>query len=64
MVDILGCGLKYLFETADARDVKRLAKVCEELHAFETRMTHATEHQLTYIRKLDEIDQTEYGGYS
>jgi hypothetical protein len=55
LVDILGYGLKYLFGTADARDVRRLVKLCDELHAFETRMVHATDHQLTYIRTLDEM---------
>jgi hypothetical protein len=44
LIDILGYGLKYLFGTADARDVKRLVKVCDELHAFETKIVHATEH--------------------
>jgi hypothetical protein len=53
MIDILGYGLKYLFGTADARDVERLTEVCDELHAFETKMVHATEHQLTYIRRGD-----------
>jgi hypothetical protein len=53
--DVLGYGLKYLFGTADSRDVKRLVKVCDELHAFETRMVHATEYQVTYIRTLDEM---------
>ena len=55
MIDILGYGLKYWFGTADAKDVKCLAEVCDELHAFETRMIHATEHQLTYIRTLNEM---------
>ena len=55
LIDILGYGLKYLFGTADARDVKRLVKVCDELHAFETRVMHAADHQLTYIRTLDEL---------
>jgi hypothetical protein len=47
--------MKYLFGTADARDVKRLTAVCNELHAFESRVTHAAHHQLTYIRTLDEV---------
>jgi hypothetical protein len=57
MNDILGYGLKYLFGTADARDVKRLAKVCKDLHTFEAKMIHVTEHQLTYIRTLDEMSR-------
>jgi len=40
--------MKYLFGTADAKDVKRLAKVCDYLHSFESRMTNEVEHQLTY----------------
>jgi len=55
LIDILGYGMKYLFGTVDARDVKRLAKVCDELHAFQTRVMHAADHQLTYIRTLDEM---------
>jgi hypothetical protein len=47
--------MKYLFGTADARDVKRLSEVCDELHAFKSKMTHVTEHHLTYIRTLDTI---------
>jgi hypothetical protein len=54
LFNLLGYGLKYLFGTADARDVKRLAGVCDDLHLFKARMAHATEHQLTYIRTLDE----------
>jgi hypothetical protein len=55
LIDVLGYHMKYLFGTADARDVKRLTVVCDELHAFESRMTHAADHQLTYIRTLDEV---------
>jgi septal ring factor EnvC (AmiA/AmiB activator) len=47
--------MQYLFGTADARDVKRLAAVCDELHAFESRTVHAADHQLTYLRTLDEM---------
>jgi len=54
LVDLLGYGMKYLFGTADAQDVKRLSNVCDELHAFNSRMTHAVDHQLTYIQTLDE----------
>ena len=55
LINILGRGMKYLFGTADARVVKLLAKVCDELHAFESRMMQAVDHQLTYIRMLDVI---------
>jgi hypothetical protein len=55
LLNVLGYGLKYLFGTADARDVKRLTAVCDKLHEFEARMTHAVDHQLTYIRTLDEV---------
>jgi hypothetical protein len=46
--------MKYLFGTADAKDVKRLANVCNELHAFKLKI-HAADQQLTYIRTLDEM---------
>ena len=54
LIDVFGYGMKYLFGTADAQDVKRLSDVCDELHSFKSRMTHAVNHQLTYIRTLDE----------
>jgi len=54
LVDLLGYGMKYLFGTADAQDVKRLSNVCDDLHIFKLRMTHAVHHQLTYIQTLDE----------
>ena len=54
LIDVLGYGLKYLFGTADARDVKRLTAICDELHMFETRITHAVDNQLTYICSLEE----------
>ena len=50
LIDVLGYGMKYLFGTADARDVKRLTEVCDGLHEFKAKMVHATEQQLTYIR--------------
>jgi hypothetical protein len=49
-----GYGLKYLFGTADARDVKRLTAVCDDIHAFEKQTVHAAEQQLTYLRTLEE----------
>jgi hypothetical protein len=55
VMNVLGYGMKYLFGTADARVVKRLSGVCDELHAFEAKMAHVTEQQLTYIRTLDEM---------
>ena len=55
LINILGYGLKYLFGTADAKDVKRLTRVCDDLHEFKAKMTHAAEQQLTYIRTLDEV---------
>jgi len=54
LIDVLGYGLKYLFGTVDARDVKRLTAICDELHVFETRIKHAVDNQLTYIRTLDD----------
>ena len=55
LINVLGYGFKYLFGTADAKDVKRLTKVCDELHEFKMKMVHAVEQQLTYIRTLDEV---------
>jgi len=55
LINVLGYGFKYLFGTADAKDVKRLTKVCDELHEFKMKMVHAAEQQLTYIRTLDEV---------
>jgi hypothetical protein len=55
LINVLGYGLKYLFGTADAKDVKRLTKICDDLHEFKTKMIHAAEQQLTYIRTLDEV---------
>ena len=43
LINVLGYGLKHLFGTADATDVKRLTKVCDDLHAFELQMVHAAE---------------------
>jgi hypothetical protein len=54
LVNVLGYGLKYLFGTADAKDVKRLVDVCDELHAVKMQMVHAADQQLTYLRNLDE----------
>ena len=53
LISFLGYGLKYLFGTADAHDVKRLYDVCDELHGFKLKMAHAIDHQLTYILTLD-----------
>jgi hypothetical protein len=44
-----------LFGTADAKDVKRLMKICDDFHVFKADMTHATEQQMTYIRALDRM---------
>ena len=35
-------------------DVKRISDVCDGLQIFKTKMTRTVEHQLTYIRVLDE----------
>jgi hypothetical protein len=55
LLNILGYGLKYLFGTADAKDVKRLMKICDDFHIFKVNMMHATEQQMTYIRALDRM---------
>jgi hypothetical protein len=54
LIDVLGYGMKYLFGTADARDVKRLTAVCDELHAFESKMVRAADYQLAHIHTLEE----------
>jgi hypothetical protein len=46
--------LKYLFGTADARDVKRLIEVCDHLQSFQTKVVHATEQQMAYSHTLDD----------
>jgi hypothetical protein len=50
----MGYGMKYLFGTADVHDVKRLSDACDSLQVFKTTMTHAFDHQLTYIWAVDE----------
>ena len=52
--NIFGYGMKYLFGTADAHDVKRTTEVFDGLQDFNEKMMHAVDHQLTYIRVLDE----------
>jgi len=39
LLDLMGYGLKYLCGTADARDVKRLSAICDELHKFKAKMS-------------------------
>jgi hypothetical protein len=54
LINIFGYGMKYLFGTADVRDVKQLSAICDKLHVFETKMVHVAKQQFTYIRTLDE----------
>jgi len=54
LLNLVGYGLKYLFGTADARDVKRLSDACDNLHKFKVKMMHAVDQQVTYIRVLDD----------
>jgi hypothetical protein len=54
LINLFGYGLKYLFGTADAKDVRRLNDVCDTLHTFQKELVNATEQQLTYLRTLDE----------
>jgi hypothetical protein len=54
LLNLIGYGLKYLFGTADAHDVERLSAICDDLSKFKEKMMHAVEHQMTYIRVLDE----------
>jgi hypothetical protein len=53
LVDLVGYGLKYLFGMADAKDVKGLNAVCDNLHTFQQDAVHATEQQLSFLRILD-----------
>jgi hypothetical protein len=53
LINFFGYGLKYLFGTADVRDVKRLNAVCDNLQSFQTKVVHATEQQMSYLHKLD-----------
>ena len=51
--------------TANARDVKRLTAVCDEFHAFESKMVHAADYQLTYVHtSIGRGAQTECKKYS
>jgi hypothetical protein len=54
LINFFGYGLKYLFGTADARDIKRLNTVCDNLQSFQTKVVHATEQQMSYLHTLDE----------
>jgi hypothetical protein len=54
LLNVFGYGLKYLFGTADAKDVKRLNAVCDNLQSFQKAVIHTTEQQLTYLHTLDE----------
>jgi hypothetical protein len=55
LINAIGYGLKYLFGTADAQDVRRLSSICDKLQMMKTKMAHAIEHQVTYIHELDEV---------
>jgi hypothetical protein len=54
LINLVGCGFKHLFGTADANDVRRLNSVCDNLRAFQQNVVHATEQQLSYLHTLDE----------
>jgi hypothetical protein len=54
LINLFGYELKYLFGTADVRDVKRLDEVCDHLQSFQTKEVHATERQMTYSHTLDD----------
>jgi hypothetical protein len=54
LVNLFRYRLKYLFGTADAKDVKRLNDVCHNLQSFKQNVIHTTEQQMTYLRSLDE----------
>jgi hypothetical protein len=52
--NLFGCGLKYLFETEDARDVRLSNEACDQSQSFQTKVVHATEQQMTYSHTLDD----------
>jgi hypothetical protein len=54
LMNLFGYELKYLFGTADVRDVKRLDEVCDHLQSFQIKEVHATERQMTYLHTLDD----------
>jgi hypothetical protein len=54
LINVFGYGLKYLFGTADAKDVRRLNAVCDNLQSFQQKVIHTTEQQMTYLHTLDE----------
>jgi hypothetical protein len=53
LINIFGYGLKYLFGTADARDVKRLNNICDNLQSFQKNVIHTTGQRTTYFHALD-----------
>jgi hypothetical protein len=38
LINAMGYGLKYLFGTADARDVQRLSGICDKFQLMEAKM--------------------------
>ncbi|PNF38200.1 hypothetical protein B7P43_G13468 [Cryptotermes secundus] len=55
LIDVFGYGLKYLFGTADAKNVKRLNAICDRLQSSQGKVNHTTEQQMTYLHTLDEV---------
>jgi hypothetical protein len=48
LINLVGYGFKHLFGTADAKDVRQLNSVCDNLRTFQQNVVHATEQQLSY----------------
>jgi hypothetical protein len=48
LINTSGYGLKYLLGKADARGVKRLNAVCDNLQSFQRKVIHTTEQQMNF----------------
>jgi len=55
LTDILGCGMRYLFQTAVAREIKCLAAVSDELHAYQAKAVYAV-ISLQYTIEAQHLD--------
>jgi hypothetical protein len=67
LLNVFGYGLKYLFGTADAKDVRRLNDVCDNLQSFQKTVIHTLYHNsaffiFTYTLRLNGADERVTGG--
>lgn len=54
LIDVVGYTLKYLFGTMDSRDLHNINHVIDQLQGFQQKILHVEEHQLTWIKTLDQ----------